>query len=82
MFFGNIDALDPPEHTVAPIAPFIRDKELTYDCTIDLGYEVLPAFGRLEQCCNAGSDPVLVQMSVFRFARKSTVKFRNDWRVC
>src|SRR6266851_3214673 len=44
----DVHALDPPDHTVAPIAPFVRDEQRRDDAAAGVGDEIAAARGIVE----------------------------------
>ena len=77
----NIHTLNPPEHTVTPVAPFVRDHKLADDDLVALGDDV-KTFCRIPQ---KGFDTleqsVLVKGDLFGFGSQESVKAHNRGRV-
>ena len=47
----DVDTLEPPNLTVAPVAPFVGDHDLAGDGTVDL-CQVIESFGRITEQSN------------------------------
>ena len=74
----HIDALQPPDFAVSPIAPFMRMHDLSNDLIGSASDEV-PTPGRVgEQRFHSGCDDRRIQDFSFGFLRQASIEFRND----
>jgi hypothetical protein len=52
----HVDTLDPPEHPIPPIAPFLGDHQRSHDLTIHLSDNVEPQCGITQGSVHSGRD--------------------------
>ena len=76
----DIDALDPPELTIPPIAPLIRDETLSDNRTTRsmFCYVERSPIGTLEDGQSALPEPIAVQRSLLRFPSHGCAEARQD----
>src|SRR5207247_5533671 len=70
-FLGHINALNPPEIPIPPIAPFISDEQLAgyhqRSVSFGLGHKVNALSRVAQQCSHSGSDTLRLQSALFGF---------------
>src|SRR6267378_1421986 len=80
--FFDVNALDPPESSIPPIAPFVGDQQLAdnSDCSVCLGLgDEVSAFGGIAQeRVNAVVDALDIEATLFGFQRHAGVEIGND----
>jgi hypothetical protein len=70
-------ALDPPEISVAPIAPFVGDEQLPGEGAVDFRHKINSFRGIAEQGVDAGSDPFGIKPPLFGLEREAEIAVRN-----
>src|SRR5262249_2991153 len=80
-FFPNIDALNPPNPAVAPIAELKRDAQLAEDGALFFSQEVKALWRVGEHGRPAALHPVPIERFGFRFLCQAAVKLHNNRRI-
>ena len=74
----DIDTLNPPEISVAPIAPFAGDEQLAGGPAADLREEI-SSFGQVvQQRGDSGGHASRVKFAAFSFERDARIEVRDD----
>jgi len=74
--------LDPPEETVAPIAPFRSDEQLAGNLPADLGHPVGSPGGVGQDALHAPPQLLGFEETGFRFLREQPVEVGDGGRIC
>ena len=76
--FDHEDALDPPEISVAPIAPFVGDEQLAGARAIGFGDEINSLRGVAQQGVDAGGDAFGMQPPMLGLEREAQIAVREE----
>jgi hypothetical protein len=74
----DVDALDPPEPAVAPVAVLEGDAELADNLAVALGEEIPPLAGVLQYGTHATLEERTVQLFPLAFMRQQAVELCDD----
>ena len=77
-FLLHINTLNPPEISVAPIAPFTSDEQLAGDLAIEFRKKISPFHGIIQQRRDACAHARRFEFPTFSFLRDSCVKIRDN----
>ena len=81
MGFGNVDALNPPNVSVAPVAPLVGDQELPGEGAVDFGNVIDAPGGMIQQRRNTGQDAGRLKLEGLGFHGQAPVEIGDDLRV-
>src|SRR2546423_1504627 len=73
-FLGDVDALDPPDPAVAPVAPLGGDHQLPDEGAVLLGDEIEPLAGVGQDGGDAGGDGVGVERQALALQGQAAVE--------
>ena len=83
--FGDVDALNPPEVAIAPIAPFVSDEQLADDdafaVCLGFGNKVGAFCGIAQKRENAVADGIDFELALFGFQGHARVEIGDDGSV-
>lgn len=74
----NVDTLNPPHLTIAPVAPFIGDRGLSNDLSVDFRDKVNSTFRFGQEICDTTHDCISIQILVLGFAAQRDVELADD----
>src|SRR6185503_15133813 len=78
---ADIDALNPPEESIAPVAPLEGDHQLTDNFASGLGDPVGSFVPVGEHCIHAGPEARWIELQVLGFQGEPRVEPGDDWRI-
>ena len=76
--FFHVNALNPPEISIPPIAPFTSDEQLAGDLAVEFGKEISSFCRIIQQCRDACAHARRFESSAFSFLRDASVEIRDD----
>ncbi len=77
----HIDALNPPEFAVSPIAPFKGMSRLTYDLVIDHSHKVFASLGFVNEAADTVSYRHRIEFPSFGFPTERDIEMGNGVHV-
>lgn len=77
----DINALNPPKGSVAPVAPFVSHEDLSNGLAGDLGKEIKTLARILQQGRDSGGHDFRVQLALLGFKRHPHIAVRDEWGV-
>ena len=76
-----IHALDPPQHSIAPVAPFVGDHELADRGIVDFCEPVSSLGWVFEECLDTGADDFGVQFDILGLACQALIEVSDNARI-
>jgi hypothetical protein len=76
--FDHEHTLNPPEISVAPIAPLVSDEELTGERAVGFGDEINSFRGIAQQSVDAGGDAFGLKLPMLGFERETEIAIRDE----